>query len=470
MAKSESQGLQIAVIIFAFLTILLSISTFYFFNEYSKLQQTTAAAEASARQNIAATRAAVDEIRELKTIVGVDPEMTLDDLKQTFADDMKKYASTYAQDKQFYRHALEMQQAAILQHHQNVVVEREKLATMQARIDALEAANQQRFSQVKGDFDQKASDFVSTAGGFQETERQLVGQKDDLVRQIAEKQTELEEINRKLAEAGQEHQKQVGKLENDVREIKNEVSQLTNPNPEIPDGEIRWVNQRNRTVWINRGSADQLKPLVRFSVYASDGNGVAQGDSKGAVEVIKVLGDHLAEARILDDSMDNPLLPGDIIYTPIWHAGRIEHFAFAGVMDINKDGQTDDQVVRDLVRMNNGVIDAWLGSDGKLEGELTARTRYLVVGEAPRGHQDEYSAIRAQASKMGIPVVGLEKFVDHVGYVPNSRFVEYGRNSNPQEFQDNTRDKRFITPPSTPNSGFRTRRPPAAATNNSTAY
>jgi len=469
MAKSESQGLQIAVIIFAFLTILLSISTFYFFNEYSKGQQTVAAAEQAARRDAAAARTAVDEIRELKTLIGVDPEISLDDVKQTFADDMKKYASTYAQDKQFYRHALEMQQAAIIQHHQNVVAERDKLAALQARYDALEAANQQRLGQVKGEFDKKASDFVSTASGFQETERQLVGQKEDLVRQIAEKQTELEELNRKLAEAAQEYQKRITQLERDVKDTKEEVSQLTNPNPEIPDGEIRYVNQRNRTVWINRGSADQLKPLVKFSVYSSDGNGVAQGDSKGAIEVVKILGEHLAEARILDDSMANPLLPGDLIYTPIWHAGRTEHFAFAGVMDINKDGQADDQVVRDLVRMNNGVIDAWLGSDGKLNGELTARTRYLVVGEAPRGHQDEYSALRSQAAKMGIPVVGLEKFMDHVGYSPNSRFVEYGVNSNPQEFQDNTRDKRFTNPPSTPNGGFRPRRP-AAANNNSTAY
>jgi len=470
MAKSESQGLQIAVIIFAFLTILLSISTFYFFNEYSKGQQTVAAAEAAARRDAAAARTAVDEIRELKTMIGVDPEMTLDALKQTFADDMKKYASTYAQDKQFYRHALEMQQAAIIQHHQNVVAEREKLANLQARLDALEAANQQRLGQVKGEFDKKASDFVSTASGFQETERQLVSQKEELVRQIAEKQTELEELNRKLAESTQEYQKRINKLEGDVRETKEEVSQLTNPNPEIPDGEIRYVNQRNRTVWINRGSADQLKPLVKFSVFASDGNGVAQGDSKGAIEVVRILGEHLAEARILEDNLANPLLPGDLIYTPIWHAGRTEYFAFAGVMDINKDGQPDEDVVRDLVRMNNGVIDAWLGTDGKLNGELTARTRYLVVGEPPRGHQEEYSALRAQAAKMGIPVVGLEKFLDHVGYVPNSRFVEYGVNSNPAEFQDNTRDKRFINPPSTPGGGFRTRRPPAAATSNATAY
>src|SRR5690606_9248860 len=104
-----------------FLTILLSIATFYFFNEYSKSLQTQAAAEAQARKDAAGLRNAVDEIRELKTMIGVDPEASLDDLKQTFADDMKKYASTYAQDKQFYRHALEMQQAAIIQHHQNVV-------------------------------------------------------------------------------------------------------------------------------------------------------------------------------------------------------------------------------------------------------------------------------------------------------------------------------------------------------------
>ena len=33
MAKSENQSLQVAVILFAFTTIALSVATFYFFNE-----------------------------------------------------------------------------------------------------------------------------------------------------------------------------------------------------------------------------------------------------------------------------------------------------------------------------------------------------------------------------------------------------------------------------------------------------
>ncbi len=469
MAKSESQGLQIAVIIFAFLTITLSITTFYFFNEYSKARQLTAAAQGEARTALAGQRTAVDEIRELKTLVGVDPETSLDDVKQVFADDMRKYAASYPQDKQFYRHALEMQQAAIIQQHQALLAEQVKLAEMTKKFDALEAGNQGRLGQVKAEFDRKANDFATTAGGFQETERQLVSQKDDLVRQIAEKQAELDEINRKLADANQDYQKKVSKLESDVHDLRNEVNQLSNPTPEIPDGEIRWVNQRNRTVWINRGSADYLKPLVKFSVFASNGNGVAQGDSKAAIEVIKVLGENLAEARILEDDLANPILPGDLIYTPIWHAGRSEHFAFAGVMDIDKDGQPDEEIIRDLVRMNNGVIDAWLGADGAVTGELTPQTRYLIVGEPPKGRIEDYSDLRANASKMGIPVLALEKFIDHVGYVPNSRFVEYGAQSQPADFMDNQRDKRFSNPP--PKSGtFRPRRPPAAAINNGSAY
>ncbi len=471
MAKSESQGLQIAVIIFAFLTIALSITTFYFFNELSKVKQTQDAAVADATKFRNAASTALTESNEVKALIGVPPETPLADLKQTFADDMAKYGATLAQDKKFYRDALVQQQVDILAAKQEVLVEKSANASYKTRIDGVEAANQQRVAQVQGGFEVKANDFTTTAQGFTEKERALVTQKDELVRQITEKQAELDELNRSAADAKQALQKDIEKLERGISILRVERDELTNESPEVPDGQIRWVNQRNRSVWLNLGSADRLTPLVKFSVFGSDGSAVARTATKGSVEVTKILGEHLAEARILEDDINNPLLPGDLIYTPLWRAGRQEHFAFAGVLDIDGDDNDDSDVVRDLVRMNNAVVDAWLDHNGKLEGGLTVQTRYLVVGDAPKNQADEYSKLRAEAVKKGIPLLPLDKFLDYVGYASTSRFVQYGNRANPNQFMDNERDKRYSNPPPATDK-FRQRRPPmpAGANKGGSAY
>ena len=461
MAKSESQGLQIAVIIIAFLTIPLSITTFYCFNELSKTQQTASTYRAEAKKWTTAAKTAQDESFEVKEMIGVPRDTALADLRQTFADDMAKYGGTLAQDKKFYRDALQQQQIDIVTAQKEVAAERVALEGLKSRIDALEGANQSRIAQVQGDFNNKANDFSTTKQGFAEAEQKLVSQKDDLARQIGEKQTQIDEINRAHADTLQEKEKDIATIKQKLDRAGTIVKDLQNPTPDIPDGEVRWVNQRNRTVWINRGSADFLHPLITFSVYASEGNAVARSARKGSIEVTSILGDHLAEAKILEDDINDPLLPGDIIYTPLWDAGKRQRFAFAGVMDIDGNQTDDTEVIQDLVRSANIDVDAWLDSTGKLTGELTILTRYLVVGEAPKNQADAYSKLRSEATRMGIPILPLEKFLEQIGYAQGSRFVDYGRNSDPNQFMDNERDKRFST--AAPNTGnFRPRRPPAA--------
>ncbi len=462
MAKSESQGLQIAVIIFAFLTIALSITTFYFFNELSKVQLSERAAKESESKAQAGSRTALAEAEEVKKMIGVPGTTPLTELQQTFADDMAKYAATLAQDKKFYRDALIQQQIDIVKAQEEVKAERLALAALKKQYDELEATNQTRVATVKGEFDTKANDFSTTKQGFTETERSLVSQKDDLARQIAEKQAEVDDIKRQWADDAQAKQKEIEKLKRDIQTITKDLRERTDESPEVPDGQIRWVNQRDRTVWINLGSADYIRPLVKFSVYGSDGTSVARSGSKGKIEVTKVLGDNVAEARILEDDINNPFMPGDLIYTPLWKAGRQEHFAFAGVMDVNGDDVDDAHIIRELVRTNNAVIDAWLDAQGKMTGELTIQTRYLVVGDPPTNQADAYSKIRTDAIKLGIPILPLDKFLDYVGYSASSQFVEFGGRSSPGQFMDNERDKRFTNPvPSS--SNFRPRRPPAAA-------
>ena len=80
--------------------------------------------------------------------------------------------------------------------------------------------------------------------------------------------------------------------------------------------------RRNGIVWINVGRADGLQPLMTFSVYPDDISDLSKGAVKGSVEVTKILGDHMAEARITDDTITDPFMPGDKIDTSLWSPGE----------------------------------------------------------------------------------------------------------------------------------------------------
>ncbi len=65
---------------------------------------------------------------------------------------------------------------------------------------------------------------------------------------------------------------------------------------------------------------------------------MTSASKKGGIEISRILGDHLAEARIVDDNISDPLLPGDVVHTALWTPGVREKFAFTDGMDIDGDG------------------------------------------------------------------------------------------------------------------------------------
>ena len=152
------------------------------------------------------------------------------------------------------------------------------------------------------------------------------------------------------------------------------------------------VNDRKGTVWINLGLADGLRELTTFGVYDFKEDGVMRNEKeiKARIQVTKVLDQHLAEARITEDELQDPILPGDQIHSPAWQAGTRIHFALAGFFDVNGDGKSDRETIRNMIASVGGIIDAEVHDDGSKTGKITARTRrdsltYYFVG---RGKSD----------------------------------------------------------------------------------
>jgi hypothetical protein len=221
------------------------------------------------------------------------------------------------------------------------------------------------------------------------------------------------------------------------------------------------VNQRDNTVFINIGSDDGLQRRISFSVYDRDATDAATAVKKGSIEVLNVRGPHLAEARIMESTNSDPIVPGDIIYTPIWHPGQIQHFAIAGFIDFDNDGSSDLAKLRDLITHNGGVIDAWMDEKGELAGRLSYQTNSLILGKAPTEKdlpkvRDSYTALSREADAYGVSKMQVDAFLTQVGY--SVRSAGSANTSGPQSLRAPTE-----APDRTKTSGqgFRERRPPS---------
>jgi hypothetical protein len=212
---------------------------------------------------------------------------------------------------------------------------------------------------------------------------------------------------------------------------------------DIPTGEVVSVDQKSGTVWINLGRADALKALQSFAVYSADITDLTKSKPKASIEVA-VLGQHMAEARITRDEIADPILPGDKIHTPLWKPGEKMHFALAGVMDVNGDGRSDLELVRHLISVNDGVVDAFQvdhGSEmGKVDGQMSLATRYLVLGEEPTEKTSpEFMNLRSKlisrAGELGVRSITLKDLLDRMGFQRQAHVVSFGRGSNAADFK-----------------------------------
>ena len=186
------------------------------------------------------------------------------------------------------------------------------------------------------------------------------------------------------------------------------------------------VNQKESVLYIDVGSADNLRPQQTFSVFDKGTTGVMEAKPKGRVEVTQVLGEHVAVCRILDDKVSNIIVPGDLLVTPAWDPGRRIHFAIAGFIDITGDNKDDLELLKSLIDLNGGVVDE----------EVTVQTRYVVQGEdrgtgeggaATDAERAAFNAKVTAAIEIGVDRLSVDKLLSLMGWRADVKSVTLGR-------------------------------------------
>ncbi len=417
----ENQGLQVALIIFVILTIVLGVTTFIFFKQGEDAEGRATAAVETASQKDDLARNVLEENSRLKGLMGFADTLQINEISDEVNKDLSTYAANFRGEPRGYHQAL----AYLFQTIQDKAVELEvvkvELQELKDTIPTLEVAKAKQIAQHEQMAQAKQEELAAEKAKFQSVTSRVqadAAKVKDVLKQAHEQAAQrVQQVSRKLEDTN----KRVQSLVTVVKDQTNKLEKLHQGTFETPDGDVRWVNQKNRTVWINLGRADALPRQTTFAVYPGDATGLSQDNKKASVEVTQILGDHLAEARIVEDSISDPIMPGDKIHTPVWSAGDRRRFALVGFLDATGDGRDDLQLIRNLITANGGVVDAVGDAAGNQEGHVTVNTRYLVLGERPdekgkAGAIAVFTKMVGEAERLGVQTIPLGQLLEMMGW------------------------------------------------------
>jgi hypothetical protein len=410
MARSENQGLQIAVIIFAFLTIALSVFTFYFFNDASTQHAAAVAEQKKVQEKDVSLRAQVSERGDLAEVIGMARDAPLKDLKDKHAEavavfnglplaqnnktsisvlqSLKTWCDQINQERQDQKKKIEdlEKQNAAIQANYTAEVDKEKAAYKADRDKAL-AENEKLIEEAKG----RDGKLAEVAAKLAKAEADVIKATEDKAKELLAKDKEMEDLRKQM------------------REVLQKQYEAENWVFERPDGNIVSVNPRTQTVNIDVGRADYLRLGIHFAVFKRGETNVYKRTKKGTIAVTRFIEDNLAEARIVESDLKDPILAGDVVFTPTWTPGTQETFVLAGDFDINEDRKPDNEIMETLVDMNGG----------KILDKVGIHVRYLLLGAAPpaadKERRDKFDSIVREAKQYGIKEMSLKDFIEYTG-------------------------------------------------------
>ncbi|MBN2475361.1 MAG: hypothetical protein JXB62_12185 [Pirellulales bacterium] len=436
----ENQGLQIALIVFVMLTIILGVTTFIFYGQYNEAQTKATTAEKSAADQRAAASAIAGECMELKREIGVAETEKLEDYSAQFKQTMAEFGGNFPEENRFYRPLLGYLAQAIQDKVNENALLKAEVQKLKDEYEIREAAKDTQIQQLQAALKKAEQDLAAQIAKFDTDRTRFTKDQGDLQTQLQAARKKAADDLASLQVNVDETQQKNQLLTTRNRQMTDRLKGLVEETFEVADGEIRFVNQRNGTAWINLGRADSLARQTTFAVYPMDTTNLAKGVKKGSIEVTQILGEHLAEVRVLEDEISDPIMPGDKIHTPVWTPGERKRFALTGFMDIDDDGKSDLQTIRNLITMHGGVIDCETDDTGKRRGEMTISTRYLVLGETldARGGEEMVAASTAmirEAEQLGIQKIPLRDLLQRMGWKNQTPVVQFGRGANPENFR-----------------------------------
>ena len=188
------------------------------------------------------------------------------------------------------------------------------------------------------------------------------------------------------------------------------------------DGRILAVNEFDRTVLVACGRTTGLRAGLKFNVYAPNDPRPQIDTKKAVVEVIAIESDSLVRCRVRQDTVRDPIIPGDVVATSLWSPGMELEVVVVGLPQFGGDSADDMTRFKQLVERIGGrveetvtpsttmLVDAGIPTDKGVDPEGQSGKRKMTAKEK------EYRTRQlTDAKQIGIKVMAIEPFLDLMG-------------------------------------------------------
>jgi len=454
---AQQNQAQTAIMIILGILTLVAVTTSYFlgrgYAEQAAMVKETKSQLAKVQSDY---RSLSNDAGKLKKWIGFADEATpITDIESAFTNDMKIYAPVKTPEGaapvlESYRVALgQVSKSLETEQGKNASLNREskdlqnRLDVLNAEKQAMEVARQKEVDLAKKDLQAERTKFLE----YMNVQETKIKELDTLKNKTrADAEAAIAEAKRKEAEIEQRNTHLVGINTN----LTEKLVQLRTPVVTYFDTKISYVSSDNKTVWINKGSQDGLTPRISFSIYEPSSNDVSRDRSKGAIEVTRILGAHTAEAKVIEGVVSEPIMIGDLAYTPVWCPGQKLQFALSSGLDVDGDGKSDVYLVKNIIEMNGGEVVAFIDDqsgnmevvDGRaskkveLKGAITKDTIYYVVGnDIKETDSPELQKLRRElddnAKLNNLETIRLPELLRRMGYTErmNVEGFDFNRDS-----------------------------------------
>ena len=343
MASRDNQGLHISLILLVMMVLGLGIVAGVFYNANAKAQADAKQANNAAQTAQSSQREAMTNLNRLKVMIGHTEETSMEEVETQFASDVASFVADEngtpadVQAMSYRKIPVELRNKyATLE--QQLASAREQVNSITAERDAARAEKASSVAQAvsaKDDAEAKlrklTADYQTERTSLQNQQKEVLAAKTGIEGKVAQVQATAATEQAALNKTINEQQQRIKGLLKITEDLKPKTGDRA-------DGKIVWSNPRNKTVWINLGSSDMLRPQMTFSVYPFGQESLVDSKPKAMIEVTRIHSGNQAEARISQSDVGDPVMPGDTIFTPIWTPNRSEKFAIVGFIDIDRDG------------------------------------------------------------------------------------------------------------------------------------
>ena len=472
MASSDSKNFQsftIALIVFVMLTFVLAVTTYLFFKKADEAEKVADAKQKEASDaNTKRLEADKNRLELVKDVLGFPEDMANPEIlarKQDAIDDVYgKYL-----EQPTYDSAVEWLSSSIQKHYEAMsslqadkdrfAAEKKDLAERhESELKKKEETTQNALAKLKDLEEKKRADEVAAEATRKKLEQD---------RDAANAQTKrLKLIGEKIAQArpyltvdrqqkwpadgeaadGDRDERRVAVMLDEMRDrertivrLNQVIAQLRVADPALQntvlaatpkddrvdgfDGRILSVNELDRTVLVSVGRTTGLRAGLKLYVYDPTDPQPQLGSKKAMVEVVAIESDSLVRCRVRQDSVRDPIIPGDVVATSLWSPGTPLEVVIVGLVQFGGDPEGDRKRLELLVERIGGtvvesvspsttmVVDAGVPQVKGVDPEGQGASRKFWTAKQKENRTRQMEA----AKQLGINTVAIEPFLGMMG-------------------------------------------------------